>query len=206
MNRVSWKRALCMSIMRAEIAHTKMNRLIAHGALPENAWSSGPNSSSNTCRTSARSRATRTGSRAKLPRCPKQPPKRRQSRTEAGRHGHQGQERNEQAADKGQHGGTRPHHSGEMFRVHMPEEPELAREVAWREKGQSLLLEVWNGRGMDPAQGICARLVARLDPPMSHILYRNLQTEVQGKCTCHAEKSRVWVIRINQNNPRNEPK
>ena len=97
------------------------------------------------------------------------PQKEDRAETETGRHGPQGQERNDEAADKWQHGGKRPHHSGEMFRVHMPEQPELAREVAWREKGQSLLLEVWSGRGMGPAQGICAWLVARLDPPMSHV-------------------------------------
>ena len=116
------------------------------------------------------------------------PQKEGRAETEAGGHGHQGQEPNEQAADKGQHGGTRPHHSGEMFRVHMPEEPELAREVAWREKGQSLLLEVWNDRGMDPAQDICARLVARLDPPMSHILCRKCRGNARAM---QKKKSRV---------------
>ena len=74
------------------------------------------------------------------------------------------------------------------FRVHMPEEPELAREVAWREKGQSLLLEVWNDRGMDPAQDICARLVARLDPPMSHILCRKCRGNARAM---QKKKSRV---------------
>ena len=40
---------------------------------------------------------------------------------------------------------------------------------------------------MGPAQGICAWLVARLDPPMSHVL----QTEARGIAHAMEKKGRV---------------